>query len=118
MLKSDESGLVTAEYAVALPAILIVFLLAIGGLMHVNAYADACHGARLYAREISIGASPASSHSVAQAGTPARITVRFSQTDSLVHVTAQSSRHFPGLSSPACTVTAIRESSRIARGGW
>lgn len=105
----DESGMVTAEYAVALPAILTVFCLAIAGLMHVSAHADACHGARLYAREITVGASPSAARSIAQDGTATDITAHFSRNGALIHVTAQSTHHFPGLPSPTCTVATVME---------
>lgn len=55
MTGRSEAGMVTAEFAVTIPAVIIVLALAIGGLHHVGAQGDACHAARVFARQIAVG---------------------------------------------------------------
>lgn len=114
MAAPDESGVVTAEYAVTLPAILGVLSLIITGMLYLSAHANACHGARLYAREISIGASPTTAQSIAQAGTPTSIDIGFFVSGSTVQVTARSDHFFRGLPAPTCTVKTLVENHVLA----
>ena len=60
-----EAGMVTAEAAVTIPALLAVFALMIAGVSAATSQGQACHAARTAARAVSVGMSDAQASSLA-----------------------------------------------------
>lgn len=82
--------MVTAETALTIPVIVAVAALVIGGLATMSVQNQACHGARVAARSVSIGEGDAHATSLAQrvAGTPVGVSVAHSADLATVTVSA------------------------------
>lgn len=71
--------MVTAETAVTIPVVILVFALMVSALSVVLAQGTACHAARVVAREVSLGKSASQAIEVSSGAIPTAGTVKVSQ---------------------------------------
>ncbi len=114
-----ESGSVTAEFAVSMPAFVLVLVIALSGLAAALDHVRCVDAARLGARALARGDPQASALALAHRAAPDRAVVQVSGTGDLVTVTVQAHRPVLG-SGFGWTVTgvatAVREGAVAAVG--
>ncbi|MDO5728606.1 MAG: hypothetical protein Q4P71_03150 [Actinomycetaceae bacterium] len=109
MTNPREAGMVTAEFAVTIPAVIIVLSLAIGSIHYVSAHGDACHAARVFAREITAGVDSATAKASAHHAITSPLVISATDDGRFTIVTAQITSGFLHLPTPRCTLRTIRE---------
>lgn len=109
MTGRSEAGMVTAEFAVTIPAIIIVLALAIGGLHHVSAQGDACHAARVFARQITVGVDSATAARQARNSITRPVNVVNTRDGEYLVITAQVSSQFLDFRFAQCTIRTIAQ---------
>jgi len=94
--REPSAGAVTAETAVALPALVMVLALALWAVGAVNAQLRCVDAARLAARAVARGDDPSTATSRAKSAGPPGATVRVTQTAGLVTVEVRAERPLLG----------------------
>lgn len=102
---NDESGMVTAEFAVALPAVAVILALILGGISIGWARTQACQLAGIYARAHAVGTSVPKD----VGALPHRVSV---QADELF-VSARVEVEVPAWGSVDCQISAWKELSDL-----
>jgi Flp pilus assembly protein TadG len=92
----QERGSVTAETAVALPALAVVLALSLWAVAAVTAQLQCVDAARVAARAVARGESPARSTAVARAAAPRGASISIAPSGGLVVVEVRSRARFPG----------------------
>ncbi|WP_297555819.1 TadE family type IV pilus minor pilin [uncultured Actinomyces sp.] len=105
-----EAGMVTAETAVTIPALLAVFALMIAGVSAATSQGQACHAARTAARAVSIGMSDAQASSLAvqSVSRGANVSIAHARADARVTVAMSAGALLVPI---RCSVTTQKESS-------
>lgn len=103
-----DEGMVTAEFAVALPAFVVVVLLAFGGVAVMTAQLRCVDAAEAAARLAARGDPVAVVHAMALRNAPGGSTLSVTTADQLVTATVQAKISLPGLRTllPGITVRA------------
>lgn len=107
MAGRSEAGMVTAEFAVTIPAVIIVLALAIGGLDHVGAQGDACHAARVFARQVTVGVDSATAALQARNSITRPLNVGQTRSGEYLVITAEVSSQFLNFRLAQCTIRTI-----------
>ncbi len=92
----DDAGMVTAETAVVLPALVLVLALLVGGVHTLGAQLACQDAARVAARAAARGESAAEVARLAQSVAPAGARVRVAGESGLVRVEVTATVRFPG----------------------
>lgn len=109
----DEAGMVTAETALTIPAIVAVAALVIGTLATVSVQNQTCYAARTAARSVAVGESDASANTLAQRVSTNPVSVTISHDAQLATVTANSVSSGVFRLPVKCSVVVRKESSYL-----